>query len=217
MLVAVAFVPSAPMLLEGLGGGPQDLRAACQQAISALDAVERIVVVGAAGQDGWLSGTVDATPYGAPGRPADQALPLAHAVGVTLLGERRHELLGVNGEARGWSSSAAPVGFLVVGDGSARRTEKAPGHLDPRAESFDAHVESALQAGDVEALLALEAELADQLLVGGRTAWVLAADAARQQVRADGTAPHGWTGEVHYAAAPYGVGYLVGSWTPRRR
>ncbi|MCW2586669.1 MAG: hypothetical protein JWN55_2185, partial [Frankiales bacterium] len=30
----------------------------------------------------------------------------------------------------------------------------------------------------------------------------------------DGLTPGGWTGEVSYAAAPYGVGYLVATWLP---
>jgi len=55
----------------------------------------------------------------------------------------------------------------VVADGSARRTEKAPGHLDDRAEGFDAQVEKALAAGDPELLKALDVNLAEALLVGG--------------------------------------------------
>ena len=37
--------------------------------------------------------------------------------------------------------------YLVVGNGSARRTEKAPGHLDERAEAFDADLGRCLEHG----------------------------------------------------------------------
>ena len=37
-----------------------------------------------------------------------------------------------------------PTGVLVVGDGSARRTFKAPGYLDPGAGPFDSTVSAAL-------------------------------------------------------------------------
>jgi len=97
MLVALAFVPSPPLLLHALGGGPEDLRFACLQAISVLDGLDRIVVVGAAPTEGWVTGSIDATPYGAPGIPAPDGLPLALAVGSTLLGDRPHDLYGVAG------------------------------------------------------------------------------------------------------------------------
>lgn len=213
MLVAAAFVPSAPLLLRALGGGPNDLTSACQKAICVLEGAERIVVLGAAQQAGWMHGTIDATPYGAPGSPADLPLPLAHAVGATLLDDRPHDYLGVGGPL---PAMANRCGLLVVGDGSARRTEKAPGHLDPRAEAFDASVEQALASGDPAALMALDADLAHELLAGGASAWTAAAAAAQTEIRPGGTAPGGWRGELHYAAAPFGVGYFVASWTPYR-
>lgn len=214
MLVALAFVPSPPLLLHALGGGPESLRSACLQAISVLDGLDRVVVVGVAPTEGWVTGSIDATPYGAPGIPAPVALPLALAVGSTLLGDRPHDLYGVAGGTL--PELAGRTGLLVVADGSARRTEKAPGHLDDRAEGFDAQVEKALAAGDPELLKALDVHLAEALLVGGITAWRAAGAAAAKEARADGGAPAGWSGQVHLAAAPYGVGYLVASWTPRR-
>ncbi len=35
----------------------------------------------------------------------------------------------------------------MVGNGSAKRTEKAPGHFDERAEAFDAELGASLRAG----------------------------------------------------------------------
>ena len=220
MVVALAFVPSPPLLLSALGGGPEDLRSACRQAVSVLDGLDRVVVIGAAPTDGWITGSIDATPYGSPGPPAPDALPLALAVGSTLLGERPHDLYGVTHSPL--PDLAGRTGLLVVGDGSACRSEKAPGHFDPRAEAFDTQVENALATGNPGKLLALDAGLAEALMVGGLSGWRAAAGAALRETDAqarqgkEGTAPAGWSGQLHLAAAPYGVGYVVATWTPRR-
>jgi aromatic ring-opening dioxygenase LigB subunit len=96
------------------------------------------------------------------------------------------------------------VALLCMGDGSARRSEKAPGWWDDRAEAFDATVAAALAAADLEALLQLDAELARALLVAGRASWQALAGAADGQV---------WRGELTHHEAPFGVGYLVAEWT----
>lgn len=81
---------------------------------------------------------------------------------------------------------------------------------------LDAVVEHALSAGDPDAILALDAGLADALLVGGLLAWQVAAWAALAEVVPEGAAPLGWRGHVHYAEAPYGVFYPVATWVPLR-
>ena len=203
MVAAVAFVPSPPLLLDALGGGPADLRSACLQAIEVLDGLE-VVVLGAAPSSGWVTGSVDPTPYGVRGLPPAGPLPLALAVGVTLLGDRPHRLYGTDDGSL--PEIGEDAGLLVVGDGSARRTEKAPGHLDPRAAAFDLEVERALAAGDPAALRALDEGLAAELMVGGLAAWRTAAGLAA-------VAAGPWRGTVHLSAAPFGVGYVVASWT----
>lgn len=56
--------------------------------------------------------------------------------------------------------SGAGRSYLAVGNGSARRGEKAPGHLDHRSFAFDEALRTALQAGDVSGIDAgLGAEL----------------------------------------------------------
>jgi hypothetical protein len=40
--------------------------------------------------------------------------------------------------------------YLVVGNGSARRTAKAPGHLDERSHAFDAALGAALSSSDAD-------------------------------------------------------------------
>ena len=99
-------------------------------------------------------------------------------------------------EARAWLGD----GLLVVANGSAKRTEKAPGHFDERAEAFDAALGEALRAGDLEALSGLDRVLAGEL-------W---ADV-------DGLIALGDLGRitdahVDYDDAPYGVQYWVVRW-----
>jgi aromatic ring-opening dioxygenase LigB subunit len=100
---------------------------------------------------------------------------------------------------------ARRVAMLVMGDGSARRSTKAPGYLDSRAQRYDADVAAALASADPGQLARLDPALAADLLVAGRAAWqVLAGAAAGSQFR----------GQLHRVAAPYGVGYFVASWKP---
>ncbi|MDQ1106695.1 hypothetical protein QE364_002765 [Nocardioides zeae] len=93
------------------------------------------------------------------------------------------------------------AGLLVLGNGSATRTEKAPGHLDERAEAFDVALGAALAAGDGATLAAVDADL-------GRALWA-EVDALRTLgglLRDGGGA---WQVEVTYDDAPYGVQYWV--------
>lgn len=111
---------------------------------------------------------------------------------------------------RDLASASAPVGLLVMGDGSACRGVRAPGYDDPRAEPFDRAVAGALARVDVEALLSLDLALAAQLRAEGRAAWQVLAGA----VRATGGQ---WRGAISYEAAPYGVAYFVAFWEPACR
>lgn len=106
----------------------------------------------------------------------------------------------------GGTEPAVP-GILVAANGSATRTEKAPGHLDQRAAGFDAAVGAALGAGDLDALAGLDLDLAAELWAGDDAA-TLAALGRRlsrttRVVRA----------QVDYDDAPYGVQYWVVRWT----
>ncbi|WP_053851045.1 class III extradiol dioxygenase subunit B-like domain-containing protein [Streptomyces sp. NRRL B-24085] len=99
---------------------------------------------------------------------------------------------------------AERVALLVMGDASACRTLKAPGYLDERAAPFDAEVARALGAADVAALRALDTELAYALKASGRACWQVLAGAAEG---AD------LGGSLLYEDAPYGVGYVVATWS----
>lgn len=97
-----------------------------------------------------------------------------------------------------------PTVLLVVADGSASRTEKAPAALHPDAEAFDASVAKALLSGDPAALAALDRDLASAVSSAGRPAWRAAAAALQ------GAA---YAADLLADEAPYGVGYLVACWT----
>ncbi|MFJ5141920.1 class III extradiol dioxygenase subunit B-like domain-containing protein [Streptomyces sp. NPDC088707] len=149
---------------------------------------------------------------------ADRPLPASLAVGAWLLGRAAWadapiEGVGVEptatpdvcaGIGRGLADSAERVALLVMGDGSACRTVKAPGYLDERAAGFDAEAARALGTADAAALLALEPELAYELKAAGRAPWQVLAGAAEG---AD------LDGRLLFEDAPYGVGYFVAAWS----
>jgi hypothetical protein len=95
------------------------------------------------------------------------------------------------------ASSITGENVLVVGNGSAKRTEKAPGHLDERAADFDTALGAALRSGD---LTGVDLSLAEEL-------WA----------SVDGIAElrellHGETAIVDYDDDPFGVQYWVMRW-----
>jgi hypothetical protein len=222
-LVAAAVVPAAPLLVPELAGGSADvdaeLRACAREAVTSLVATGAdLLVVAADDRTGPRSGTWDWAPLGVGRRGAGEGrLPLALAMGAWWLDEvapdRPRAFLGVDAGAdarvcRELGVTAAGQGdlaLLAVGDGSARRSEKAPGYYDPRAEPYDDQVERALRSGDTRQLLELDAPLAAELLVQGRAPWQVLAGAAGGGV---GSA------QLLYAAAPYGVCYFVATWQP---
>lgn len=223
--LAVAFCPSAPLLLPAVEGrsAPETraLRRACADAVAAMLEIrpDVVVVVGdgagpgerfGAGDGGDLRGFgVDlAVPFSGPVRPGARRVPLAHTIGAWLLDEAgatgTRVGVGPDGLADLLAALPGPVGVLAVGDGSARRTVKAPGYLDPAAEPFDAAVARALAEGDAAALAALDAGEGARLLAAGVPTWRAVGSVLRgRRVQA----------RLHHDAAPFGVGYPVAHWT----
>lgn len=162
---------------------------------------------------GWPESGAAAAGSGGAGASPEE-MPLSLLIAAWLLRDRPsappREAFAVAGQedavALGSVLAARPerVGLLVIGDGSASRTLKAPGHLDPRAEGYDEAVAKALGTADHRALAALDPALSDELLVAGLPAWQTAASAA---------AGHDFDAELLYDEAPYGVGYFVATWT----
>ncbi|MGH8774565.1 MAG: class III extradiol dioxygenase subunit B-like domain-containing protein [Jiangellaceae bacterium] len=233
MLVAAAVCPHPPLLVADLAGdaagGLEDLGAACASALEALRATEpELLVVVGTGPVTRSHGPGTRSSFAAYGGDREVALPgeapaadgtrlpLSISVGAWLLERagwtgpvRGHEVAvdasvaGCRELGRHVAQEADRVGLLVMGDGSARRSTQAPGFLDPRAEGFDASAVDAMRAGDPAALLALDTDLAAELLAAGRAAWQVLAGAAGDAV---------FDADVLYDDAPYGVQYVVAVW-----
>lgn len=152
------------------------------------------------------------------GRGGGRELPPSLAVGAWLLTRAHWAACPVEGLAvedaltaaecaaagRAAAGRAGRVALLVMGDGSACRTLKAPGYLDERAADFDREAARALGSADTAALGALDATLARELKAAGRAPWQVLAGAAE-----DG----GLQGRLLFDDAPYGVGYMVAAWS----
>ncbi|MBX6383258.1 MAG: class III extradiol dioxygenase subunit B-like domain-containing protein [Microbispora sp.] len=212
-----------------------DLRAACAAAIgSLLDARPDVLIVTGGAQTaasfpGAAAGTL--RPWGPDVRvgTGDPVLPLSLTIGRWLLdrargadhgaGDTAHEGAAVRFEAVAFDAppaecaalghrlaeAARRVALLVMGDGSARRTEKAPGYVHPRAVPYDEALAAALASGDTGHLLGLDPGEARELWAAGRAAFQVLAGAARETPPADA--------RLLYDGAPYGVGYFVARWT----
>ncbi|MFC9950335.1 class III extradiol dioxygenase subunit B-like domain-containing protein [Streptomyces prasinus] len=211
-------------------------RAACTDAVGVLAAArpDLLVVVGPVTGDGgpehYPEGSTGSfrgfgveleVRLGADrGTVTGRTLPGALAVGAWLL-ERTGwtdvpvEGIGVGesltaercaGQGRDVAGRAERVALLVMGDGSACRTLKAPGYLDERAAPFDAEAARALGAADTAALRALDSGLARELKASGRAPWQVLAGAAE-------TGGAALRGTLLYEEAPYGVGYMVAAWS----
>jgi hypothetical protein len=227
----VAFCPSPPLLVPAVTGVATDvtsgLRAAALAAVQSVleDDPDVVVVVGGGADDPGTTGRgphrfgpgdagdlrgfgVDLeVPFAGRARPGGRRLPLPHTLGAWLLDQAGHTgpRLGVGPDdlAATLAGLPAAAGVLAIGDGSARRSEKAPGHLDPAAAGFDAAVAAALAAGDPAALAALDPAEGERLLAAGVPVW-----------RAVGAALQGRpvVARLRYDDAPFGVGYLVAEW-----
>ncbi|MGW7544023.1 class III extradiol dioxygenase subunit B-like domain-containing protein [Streptomyces sp. NPDC054770] len=239
MLVAAAVCPCPPVLVPEVaqGAAPEldAARAACADALGVVAAArpDLLVVTGPAEQPGrgvfpqgsrgtfrGFGADVDVR-LGSGTAGADvgeRELPPSLAVGAWLLertgwADAPVEGLGV-GEpleaercvrvGREIAGRAARVAMLVMGDASACRTLKAPGYLDERAAPFDAEVARALGTADIAAIKALDADLAYRLKAAGRAPWQVLAGAAEDADLA---------GALLYDDAPYGVCYLVATWS----
>ncbi|WP_223167960.1 hypothetical protein [Nonomuraea sp. SYSU D8015] len=218
MLAAAAVCPHTPLIVTAL----PELRAACRTAIAGLleTGPDAVVVVGGAAStaayDGDAAGTL--RPWGldvTAGR-GEPVLPLSLTVGRRLLGERAPDAFqsvafdAAAEECRTIGVKLAEAGermaLLVMADGSACLTPKAPGRHDPAAQAYDDLIAHALAAADAAALAGLDPAEADRLWAGGRAALQVLAGAA-------GTGTY--EGRLLMRAAPYGVGYFTGLWTWR--
>lgn len=220
-----------PELAAGAASELDALRAACDDAVQRMvDSEPNLVVAVGPDVEGSEVREFPADAYGSFAAygvdigvgspdPGQQRLPLSLSVGAWLLrrcawdGQPLFVALGTDvdrdtclGMGKQLARRADRVALLVLGDGSARRSEKAPGYVDTRAVPYDSEIRRALELGDAPALAELDPEVSAELLVGGRTAWQVLAGAA-EGLDVDAT--------LLAEDCPYGVGYFVASWIVR--
>jgi hypothetical protein len=237
MIIAAALCPAPPLLARELTGRDPvlpELRQVCREAAARLLRArpDVIVVIGAAQQTRTWDGAskldlsafapsaaaragatalASTAPAGTPGLPSSLGL------GILLLDQAgyagRRVLQAVSEDepvaaclelGERLAQPAERSALLVMADGSARRTRRAPGHLDERAAGFDGEVERAVRAGDLGALAAVDPVLARELMATGRPAWQVLSGATRDLQPAV---------DVLYADHPFGVAYLVASFS----
>jgi hypothetical protein len=223
VIVTAVVSPHPPVLLRELCGAEDtvpELRAACGAAVGAAlrQGPDTVVVVGGAAttQEWDPDLPIGLRRFGTTHAPDDRALPQALGVARRLLDEagwagptrmcsvaRDADPATVAQLAREVAGTEGRVVLLVMADGSARRGEKAPGHLDERAFAVDEEIGRALADGDPEPLAKLDPDLCADLLVKGRAALAVLAEVAA------GGRP---AARVTYRDDPYGVMYTVAAW-----
>jgi hypothetical protein len=188
-ITRIGFVPSAPLLIPDVAGGAANadelLRAACSRVVADLTQppTRHVIVLAPAlirsairQWPGTATWTFDGFGVARHLAPTDVALPWPLGIGAWLLdeahwdGARRYVEVGeidedIPDRPAPLSLAAEPTAVVAIGDGSARRSEKAPGHFDSRAQDFDDTVAAALSAGDSRALVGLDGTLAVRVVI----------------------------------------------------
>ena len=192
MIETVLVLPSPPALLSPRSAVDPvaELREACTIAVSTLPEGRPVVVL--------------AAPVSEANTARGVTEPLGHRVAAHLLdGAPFEPQLALPYAAAALIELTDPTTLFVMADGSARRGEKAPGHLHPDAVAFDERIEAALRSGDAEALAALDPEVGEELWSDGVPGLRVLGELARDR----GIVPY-----VSYADAPYGVAWWVARW-----
>lgn len=238
MITALAFCPHPPLLVSEVAraAAPEldPLRVACDEVLADVLATdpETVVLLGAGLHAGeYPAGSAGSlAPYGVDVRVAlspdagdPPVLPLPLTIGAWLLARSgwsgpaqaiavEQDAMAGPGRRKAVAESLRErpgrVGLVVLADGSNSRSEKAPGAHHPDAHGFDAAVAAVLAGGDPGEGRRIPYERAVAVGSTGWSTWRTAFHAARR----DSTAPP-WRARLVYDDAPYGVGYLVASWT----
>jgi hypothetical protein len=203
VISTVLVLPSPRALLPSLSeiDPVPELRAACAAALDTLfadsadspDSPDRVIVL--------------AAPVSELNASRGVTEPIGHRVAQHLLGEHPFEAqvaLPYEAASLVEHDDGRSTAVVVMADGSACRSEKAPGHLNPDAVPFDDAIERALRAGDVDALAAVDPVQAHELWCEGAPCFHVLAEIARGRDIAT---------DVSYADAPYGVAWWVARWT----
>jgi len=192
VIETVLLLPNPPALLapRSITDPVAELRAACHEVVAALPEGQPVIVL--------------AAPVSKANADRGITEPLGHRVARSLLGSIQSDpQIALPYAAAALLELAEPTSLLVMADGSARRGEKAPGHLHPDAIAFDDRIESALRSGDAATLAALDPDLGEELWCEGVPGFRVLGEVARERHV---------SAEVSFADAPYGVAWWVARW-----
>ena len=161
----IVLVPGVLALLPqyaGIEDPVADLRAAAREAVTwALNGPAQ---AGPALNGPALTGPAEALTQ--PGEQFPEVAVVASCDSARRVGAYLVESAGglaVPAPAGGVTSAPQSRPILLVGNGSATRTEKAPGHLHPQAAAFDDRLDALLRAADHAGLAALDRALAAEV------------------------------------------------------
>lgn len=166
----------------------------------------------------WPPSTADClSEFGLTG-PEDadgEPLPLSLSLGRWLLMDGGFDgtmnLISLHGSPQEVAAGAGRLelpsdfGLLVVGDGTATRTDKSPGHHMPGAVELDDQLAAALGAGDSQMFDRLPQSADTDFLLDGRCAWQ-----GGMTICSKSGSPR--ASELLAFDAPHGVAYFVATW-----
>jgi hypothetical protein len=231
VFVAGAVCPHPPLIVPQVAQGAtpelEELRVACRTAVKSIVAADPDVIVCVASDavldhverhDAQAGGSLRRYGVRLSFGGSDEQLGLGLTIGAWLLDEagwnggRTYVGLPVVGAVdvgRDLTAGSRAIAVLAMGDGSARRSDWAPGCFDTRAPGFDADVVRALASMDLDWFATNpDSRLAAELWCTGGPAWQALAGGATR------TAPQTRIeADILYDAAPYGVGYMVCTWS----
>ena len=230
-IVSAALVPAAPVIVPGLSGHTMpapEVRSAALDAIQRMiDAgVDEVIVLAEADRDGLFDSTAPwglhriggMHPASEAGAVFDQLLTMPLAIGASMLRdagwtgttyfhalERTISADAAAEVGRGLGTTKRSVGLLLLGNGSACCTEKAPGSFHPQANEFNTSLVAMIRQGNRAAMMALPTQGAAEQLSDIRVPL---------QVFAGATSEHRLVSSIGFTGDFAGVYYICATFLP---
>ena len=230
-IVSAALVPAAPVIVPGLSGHTMpapEVRSAALDAIQRMiDAgVDEVIVLAEADRDGLFDSTAPwglhriggLHPFSEAGAVFDQLLTMPLAIGASMLRdagwtgttyfhalERTISADAAAEVGRGLGTTKRSVGLLLLGNGSACCTEKAPGSFHPQANEFNTSLVGMIRQGNRAAMMALPTQGAAEQLSDIRVPL---------QVFAGATPEHRLVSSIGFTGDFAGVYYICATFLP---
>lgn len=185
MIDRLVFLPQAPILdpevAQGAANELADLREVIDEALTAaVEATDEVEIFG-----------------------SDPGIRIGN-----LLLARTSQVIATRVLALGDEPETATT-LIIMGDGSAKRSETAPGYVDSRSPYFDGEVSDIFERAELERLAGLDSSLGEELWASGTEPW----RALGEWVAASKSE---WSLLEFQFSDPYGVGYFVASYARLR-